>query len=265
MTVGTDLKQAARDLAAERRRDGHPEAVELSAYAGKALPAERKDEVQEHLASCVECTRLLADFLDFDELSPPDGFERLTDVDVAAARRRLHRNLEQRAATAPPAAVRGTRWTGTFASPRPLQLLAAALAAAVIGLTFWGVSQQRSLHRLQQPEVNVATHDIEPVGSDQLRGGPAAGPTVIDGAAGSAILILQLPEVQSHPAYRVAIRASDSREIWSRAGAVRDPVLGNFALRLPPGALRTGRYEIEIFGVDGGREERVARYAIEVR
>jgi Putative zinc-finger len=265
MTVGTDLKQTARALAAERRRDGHPEAVELAAYAGEALPAERQDEVQEHLASCAECARLLADFLDFDELSPPDGFERLTDVEVAAARRQLQRSIENRTVVAPSAAVRGPRWTGAFASPRPLQLLAAALAAAVIGLTFWGVSQQRNLHRLQLPEVNVATHDIEPLGSDQLRGGPATGPTVIDSAAGSAILILQLPEVQSHPAYRAAIRASDSREIWSRTGAVRDPVLGNFALRLPPGTLRPGRYEIEIFGVDGGREERVARYAIEVR
>ena len=266
MTGTDDLKQAVQALAAEERRAQHPEPGELIAYSQGALAEERRDQLQEHLASCAECARLLVDFADFDGLAPPDGGERLTDAEVAAARRLLERRIEMVATVASPAAaVRGARWTGAFASPRPWQLLTAALAAAVIGLAVFGGSQHQLLRRLGQPEVNVATHDLEPVESDQLQGGPSAAPTVIDGATRSAVLILQLHEVESHPAYRVAIRGSDSRQVWSRAGAARDPVLGNFTLRLPPGALPPGRYDVEIFGVGDDREELLARYAIEVR
>ena len=272
MTGTDDLKQAVRALAAEDGRAKHPEPGELIAYsqgaqeAQGALTAERRDQLQEHLASCAECARLLVDFADFDELAPPGAGPRLTDADVAAARARLQRRVEEVAGVPPPAvAARGGRWRDAFASPRPWRLLAAALAAAVIGLAVFGGSQHQLLRRLGQPEVNVATHDLEPVGGDQLRGGPSAAPTVINTQAGSAILILQLPGVESHPAYRVAIRGSESREVWSRAGAARDPVLGNFTLRLPPGALHPGRYDVEIFGVGESREELLARYAIEVR
>jgi hypothetical protein len=272
MSDADDLRRAAGRLTADERRGEHPEPAELVAYARDAqgaqgaLTEERRDRLQEHLASCAECAGLLLDFADFDALEPPSAGRHLDAAEVAAARLRFERRLAEidLAAAAPPAvaAGRGTAW----GSPRPWQLLAAVLAAAAIGLAVWGGSLDRRLRRLGEPEINVATHDLEPVESGQVRAGAgAAPPAVVAVGAGGSILVLQLPGAEVLPAYRLAIRGADGREVASLPDAVLDPELGNFTLGLPRGSLPPGRYDIEIWGGSGEREEPLARYPIEVR
>jgi hypothetical protein len=276
MTSMDALKRAVQRLAASAETGGHLEPGELIAYAKgdeSGLAGEAIERIQEHLATCGECSRLLVDLAAFETLEPPEGGPRLSATEAAAARERFDRRIADEGVAAPAPAARpapapppGPRRPAARLSAPPWRLLAASLAAVAIALAVWSAALLQRLRRLERPEVNVATYDLEPVGSDQVRaGGAAAPPPAVELGSGAAILLLQLPGTADYPAYRLAVRTEDGRRIVSFPGAVRDPDLGNFTLALPRDSLSAGRYEVEVFGLADGREDTLARYPIEVR
>ncbi len=139
-------------------------------------------------------------------------------------------------------------------------LLAAAAALAAIGLGWWGWNAHRALEAARAPRVNVAIVDLQPRGSDEVRG--EGRPEELDLASG-ADLVLALPGLTGEPELRVVILDARGRELWRLPGARLDPLLGNLALALPPASLAPGSYEIRVHESRSG--ELLATYAIEVR
>lgn len=64
----TGSRRASRPLAGETAGDvgRHPGSKRLIAYRQGTLPATEREQVQEHLSSCVRCTRLLLELRDFE-------------------------------------------------------------------------------------------------------------------------------------------------------------------------------------------------------
>jgi hypothetical protein len=253
MTQPTDFAAAVRALAAEEREraGAHPEAEEIAAYAAGTLDGARVDGVRAHLARCAECADLV---LEYAEFAPAPAAGAAQRGEVAAAYDEMRRELGL------PAAERDAHRDGGYARPfRPWLLAAATLAAAALGI--WGWSQHRALEAARTtPRVNVAAVDLEPRGSDQVRGTPRRPP--LDLAAG-ATLFLALPGMAESGELRVVIVDARDRALWSLRGARRDPVLSNLSLYLPPGSLASGRYEIQVFAAGGGPP--LAVYPLDVR
>lgn len=95
----TDLREAARALALSRRplEADHPDAETLAAYSEGALPAAEAERLQDHLADCAECARLMLDFAALPGLSEPCGPDESSepDAEVAEAWERFRRRLQR--------------------------------------------------------------------------------------------------------------------------------------------------------------------------
>jgi hypothetical protein len=70
-------------------RRGHPAVEELVAYHQDGLAEEARERLQDHLALCKECARLLLDLEGFADLEPPSEAHRLSDGDVEEAKASL--------------------------------------------------------------------------------------------------------------------------------------------------------------------------------
>jgi len=142
------LAESLQELASEARRrggpDAHPSPETLTAYhAGELVPA-AEDEVQEHLAVCRHCARLLLDLPGFLETpaATAAGLERLDAEDDAswqAIQARLPRPPEpaERRPQAPPRSWRNL-------SRRTPARLAAAVLLAAVAVPLWIIARQLS-------------------------------------------------------------------------------------------------------------------------
>lgn len=252
MAERADFTAAVRTLAAERgeRAGDHPDPEEIAAYADGELAAERAEAIREHLAVCPECAGLV---LDYAELAPEPAADGTGMAEVAAAYKAVRSDLGL-----PPERDRSTADRGASAdSLMPWLLAAAALAAVVLGL--WGWSQHRALVAASSPRINIATADLDPKGSDQVRGEEPD--RRLDLTSGATVF-LSVPGIDDPGPLRVAIVDSEGRERWTLDGARRERVLGNLALYLPPGSLPPGSYEVRLLPAGGGSP--LATYRLEV-
>jgi len=249
-----DFAAAVRALAAEERaRAGaHPEAEEIAAYAAGALEPSRAEALAGHLAVCAECAELV---LEYGEFAPAPAADAAREGEVAAAYGAVRRELGL-----PPEGRAVLPGHGRFPRAAIPWLLAAAAALAAIGLGWWGWSAHRALEAARAPRVNVAVVDLEPRGSDQVRG--EGRPAALDLASGADLLLL-LPGMTGEPELRVVILDARGRELWRLPGARYDPLLGNLSLSLPPASLAPGRYEIRVHASRSG--DLLATYPIEIR
>ena len=85
------LTRAARAVAAEIRSEpGHPPPDALLAYHEETLDAKAREEVQEHLAACPDCARVIVDpsavdvLVDIEILIRPDRPRRIFGLEGAA-------------------------------------------------------------------------------------------------------------------------------------------------------------------------------------
>jgi hypothetical protein len=250
MPEPTDLSAAVRALSAgERAAAGdHPSVEELTAYSEGTLPAARAEAVLAHAAVCRECSALL---LEYAEFAPEPAGNPAQAAEVATAYRRTAERLGLRQE------VLEFRATHRSRALMPWLLAAAGLTAVALGL--WGWREHRAAAELRTPRIDVAAVDLEPAGSDQVRGALAGGP--LDLSAG-ATLFLALPGSDASGELEVSVVDGAGKERWSRAGARRHPDLGNVTLHLPPRSLLPGSYEIRIAAAGGG--PLLASYPIDV-
>lgn len=228
----------------------HPEPETLAAYHAGELTADEEQRLQDHLLACRDCSDLL---LDLDGLADPGfGAGSLSPADQAALWDRIQGEIRKE--ETPSASVIPLRRPALpVASPRWLQALAASLLIATLGLSTWVVSLQRTLNERAQPQVNAP---LAYLFSGTSRSPRSEISTSVDVPIFD--LILQPPKARSTSRYRVEINRAGGGVVWSRDGVAPDP-LGLVRLKLTPGMLGPGRYQIRL-AETGKRETLIDGY-----
>lgn len=229
----------------------HPNPEHLAAYHAGELPLEEAERLQDHLAACRECAGLL---LDLDRLADPGfGAEAIPEGVKEDLWRRVAADIrkEEPAPVAVPIRRPVPRWP---------QALAAALLAAVIGLSLWVVSLRQAVHDLSRPQLNAPVLDLYAgsVRSETKAPIPSVPPDV------EVFTVVLNPAGQRrHDQYRVEITREGGETVWSGEG-LEPNSFGSFSLTLSRQLLEPGEYRFRLFGRSGGAEQRIEDYALRV-
>ena len=287
------LRQAARLVAAETARQGdHPSAEALVAYRADELDAEARSRVQDHVAACHICARILLD------AAGQDRGVKDAEVDTAwakleARRRRVPAREDRR---------RGVGWPGASGG----WLVAAALSGLVVGLAaswalFGGLRQgsepelersrsdtaraqldlrqaeaerdasaqqlaaaekrlaelQQQLDGVLQPQLSVPSLDLLPSGF--LRGGGDLPVLRVSKEAPFFLLTLVPAEPVTGGGYQLQITDASGGKVWSGSELHPNP-RGSFLVAMPRDALPSGELHLRL-GPPGGSPDRLmSRY-----
>ncbi len=237
----------------------HPSADTWIEYHAGRMSDPDAEGLRRHLAGCRRCVDLVLDVDAFAEPSPPQTGDT-ADFEKAAVWRTVKHAVETSKGARPdhiPPASPVWRWP-TIAA------VAASLLFAVTGLSQRGArieleSQVAELSRLQP---NMQILDLRPGARERSSGGVDA--TVELSAAAGAILILTPQDAVEFPAYEIRVLDAAGAEV-KRVSGLEISEFGNFNLAVPPGAVATGSYELELVGLDDGLEEPIETYPIRLR
>jgi putative zinc finger protein len=257
---GHPIREAMLALAREELRGAeHPSTSRLIAYYRGEIPPPEAAVIAEHLSLCEECTSIA---LDAAEFFADDDEEEATPADLEASWQEL-RAATPRAEERPPSPV-------PVRSP-PLKIprrsivrslafaygIAAAFAAVSIGLV---LIHGRS--PAPRPQVNAGLYDLTSSGSERGEGTQVT-PIRFQSPGASALLILNPAVVANSARYGVRIRRTDRAVVW-RSEDLELQAPGAFHLSLTAGALPSGRYAVELYGITEGRERLLGIYWIEI-
>lgn len=234
--------------AEDRGRLGEPPTVdEMFAYTRGELPAAEAARVRELLVCYPELARALAEPLELEEESS-SGEGVLSEDEIgrqwaafqnANLRKRSGRLLPFRRAFAP-----------SFGA------VAAALAI-VFGVLFWHARSE-----LMQPRAMSQQLLLLP---DGRRGGDDV-PATLSPEGDSFLLVSPLINQPYFGNYRleiVDVNANPLRTLW-RSRAIHRDSNDAFAIAVPRRFLGPGRYQVVLYGVEGGRQDRLAVYTLRV-
>lgn len=261
----SDFATTGQALLSEVRSnlDPHPTAEELIAYDENQLEATAREQIQDHLALCPECTACVVDLASFPEVEPRDPMSDDTDdAHVPSWESMQARLAAERGGTPKPVLV---------ASPSPPPSISplyrwAAIAAmpVIAALGLWGFRSEQALHELHRPQINAPYYDLLPLAEDRQRDpDPADLPTVLRGP-GSALLVLSLGDPGSFDNYEVQIhRAVGDLVLWQRRGFAPS-AYGTFNLTLPRSFLSAGAYRLELHGLSGETSRILAEYRLRI-
>lgn len=265
-------------------------------FLNGTLGAEERRAVEEHLESCEDCRRELADtrFAGdvFRRHLPAEalvdlGFGRTpADLDAAALEAHLatcpkcsaelemvresaaSASQDDRAALSRPEEARVL----PFEPPRQearrprgaLPLWSrAALAAGIAGVAAagWMAKELAEVSReLREPAMNVRVVDAKPVGS-VYRDGERPAAVEIPAAAETLVLLLQGPFAEEYPSYELELSGASGELLFRGAGLVRQPE-GDFTVRLETGSLPREELTLRVLGRRGEERREVARYLL---
>lgn len=250
----TDWEAAYRELMAEgRERLGEPPgADELLDWSRGKVSAEEAARIQEYLLHHPELARALTEpFPSPEEMTGP---ENLSDEELEQDWKRLQERVK------PPGrpAERAPRARGSWRLPA---LAAAALAAVFAGLFLQAQLEiQRLSREMARPRVGFSHRVLLP---DEQRGGSSS-PILLSADADHFLLAPSLTGGRRHPEYRldlVDLNRPQPERIWSGTDLrIRDDQ--TFEIWVPRAFLGTGDYRFELYGLDGGRPERLATYTV---
>lgn len=235
------LAAALRAVASDARAalSSHLTPEKLLAYHEHELGEAEADAIQEHLALCHECTRLLLDIDAFPALEPPGGQAGLSDAQVEREWALLQRRIA--AEGGPPQAPRASR---PWHPPRWAYGAAAGWLAATLGLCVWIVRLRERVDALSQPRVNLALGEFSPV-DDAVRDVREAWRTLrLEAGQEQALLVLHALDAPAAPPY-VAELWRDGRPAWKRSD-LRLGAEGMFTLQFSRHALAPGRYRLRL-------------------
>ncbi|HTG34113.1 MAG TPA: zf-HC2 domain-containing protein [Thermoanaerobaculia bacterium] len=281
-----ELTHHFENLAAEDRRrqeGGHPTIRQLSAYqAGRLSPVE-DDAVQEHLATCRECTDSLLNLSEFQELAEAKDLQTVarprelpspnqTQASWESLRARLPASRQDTPSTSGQTLPRAGRFRRLSVSQGTIVALAASLIACLIGFPLWIAGHGGP--STDQPLV------VYPQGGGEVtRGGENSGQTLtLRLAEAPALVALPLPARASFPSYRVEVWTCGGKPCLSviadplpAAIQPRDqpPIAGGrpprlLAIILGRGQLPSGDYRLRLIGVRGSHDEVIAEHAVRV-
>jgi hypothetical protein len=234
--------------AEERRRLGEPPTVEeMLAYERGELPPQDEERVRALLVAYPELAQaLVMPFPDDD--GEPELSTELIDAQWSSLQRRLiEPNVFPFRA---PAAARRTGTPGLRALAA-----AAAIAAVLSGGLLW-----RAEMKLGQPRMASDEQLLLPDGQR----GPGEASPVISPQDDSYLLVAPLINQQSFADYRLElIDAATRRVLWTSMAMPRRSS-DTFAILVPSSFLKPGRYQVVLYGVADGHDERMASYTLRV-
>jgi hypothetical protein len=271
------LAGSLRELASEARRhqgpDAHLAPETLTAYHGGELTQAAQEEVQEHLAVCPHCARLLLDLPAFLE-APATDLEVL-DGDADASWREIRARLpgpsqpaeRQREASS---AARPGWWRPWNPLGNPLAAAATLAGAALIAVPLWIIARQ-----LSSPALPPATIELLPPESQRgTAEPPPVPPTIVHAQAASTTFIVRLVRPQPDLRFRVELLAGGSggTAAAARAPAGRSLPLPavevvdsrTLVLVLARRQLAPGRYRLRVLDAEQPSAELLGDYQFEV-
>ena len=267
--------------AAQRLTGDHPTPEQLAAWTERRLEGEAYDTVRQHLLDCGDCMALWRGLRQLEETPPiadqppPSEFERALFRRSLATHLAAENESENETETEPPEAPGTTARITTARIPSLrrsraplLTTLAASLLAAVLGLSWWNLELRQDLSTRMEPQVNIGS--LHPLALSKRNGAEQTPTEFLDGAVGGTIYITPplLPE-GSDPD-RLAPPTTFTLRIFDATGHLVRPLpglrldnFGNLAFHLPPGALESGQYRLELSAGEGS--EVLETYSLEVR
>jgi len=212
------VAKSLRELASEaRRRQGpgaHLDPGTLIAYHRGELTPAAEEDVQEHLAVCRHCARLLLELPSF--LEAPDAALETADAAAEASWREIRARLPGTSAPAgrPGAGEFGVRRDWWHRSS-PVAAAAMLAAAVLVAVPLWIIAR-----RLAAPEMPPET--IELFAPEAQRGTaepPAFPPATVHARAAATTLLLRLARPQPNLRFRVELLAAGAAGTAGATGA----------------------------------------------
>lgn len=260
-TLPKSVRAAIRSFAKVERQPRHPTAEELVAYQMGELSDEASEVLREHLALCSECTGVVLDLEDFEDLEPPVEADRLSEKDQANLKRSLEDQLTKEELIRADAALAGTTLAKTtpgekapvvrYAVPPLYWGAMAALLLVAVGLAF------------REPQgIPIGTPELfhlYPEASRNTVGKIFQIPTWAD----SYVLVMGSVGSDSHQAVRMEIRDAAGRVVLSTDPLPRSGE-GTFNHSLPRDRLPDGTYEARLFTLDTEPPELLESYTFRI-
>jgi hypothetical protein len=222
----------------------HPTPEALIAYEAGDLPPNDARQIGEHFVHCRECPELLLDYRRFIASSAGKGS---LEPDVATAWLKLRRRVTRE------------RSPGRLRRRAPWIVRASCLLllAALTVLSFWVQRLRHEVRRLGEPQVNLPVESLAPPAQKEGWVRRIAVP------AGAERFLVTITPPEGPPAavYRLEIRTSDGRFLWSADRLARG-VDGSFAVGLSRRFLPGGEYRIRLLGNVEGRMALVEEFPI---
>ena len=258
MTEDRDLRASAFSDLVERsglNAGPHPPPEILLEYQDRLLGDSEAAAVQDHLALCPECTRMV---LELSEAVPPElpaGVAPLSDKRMAEIWPEIRLGLPQQATEIQVESQRRRRAVSLAVLP----WAASILLAATLGASYWGWSLLRDNRRLAEPRVNVVVEDLAPMGQSDIRG-DANLLKPVSPSSEAVLLVLNGADLRPFPAYGAEIREDGQKQILWSSDQLQRSSRGNFTVQLSRPFPGTGHYQIRLLGIDGHRRELLAEY-----
>lgn len=259
MTRDSEIELAVSEVAEALRQglEEHPEASQLSAYHRQALTPADRVAVQDHLALCPECSGLMLDLADFDQLAASSEAQAWQARQPA-----VWRSLQDEIATVEPDRV------AIDLSPRRWWLLAALLVVVLGGLVWQTLQLGRARQDLvasrqqlvwaeqtilqleqtaseQEPQVFVPRIDLFPAGYQ--RSGAVDSLLLVPRISTMVVLQLHLLDLDETQRHRLRVSTAQGQQVWL-SGVLPLTDAGTYRVGLPKGQLPSGRYRLELVG-----------------
>ncbi len=239
--------------------DAHPDPERLVRYHEGVLDMSERDLVAEHLARCRDCADLVLDLAtlaaEFDALAelPITHGDTARSETWQVMRGRL--NATPKDAPGPPdRRAPSNRHAGRWRS----HLATAALLLLGLGLGFLGAPRQVQ-------ESVVGNLELVELRSETLRSGTESPLNRLSFTESTDHigLILSTPRAPTHSAHSCEIIDQTGRAIWS-TDRLEPTEFGTFTLLLSREAMPTGRYRIDLFGMNDAERVRLASFPLEI-
>jgi hypothetical protein len=249
MTNESDWQAVQKEMTAEERRKlgEPPTAEEMLAYTRGELPAETAGRVRTWLVCNPDLARALMQPFPADDAKPGDP-DFLSPEELAKHWASLQQRIHEPAMASTGRLLRfPSRWTA----------LAAAVALVFAGLYWQAESKARRLDRqLHEPRA-LESQLLLP---DGRRGVEQA--TFLTAKGERLVLDLALFNASRFEAYRVEM-SDETRSPW-RSAAIRAADEETLSVDVSRAYLKPGKYRIQVYGIEGAREERLDSYTLRV-
>jgi len=249
MNTKSDWQTAHREMTAEERRmlGEPPTAEEMLAYSRGELAAENAARVRVWLVTNPDLARALMEPFPDDDAKPGDR-DFLSHEELS----RHWVSLQQRIHDASPAAR-------VFQFPGRWTALAAAIALVFAGLYWQAESKARRLGReLHEPRA-LESQLLLP---DGRRGVEQA--TFLTAKGEHLVLDLALFDASRFETYRVEMSEETAGSLPWRSAAIRAADEETLSIDVSRAFLKPGKYRLAVYGIEGGREERLDSYTLRV-
>lgn len=236
----------------------HADSATLYAYYEDKLGPERRSQVEEHLSLCGRCRDLLVEYGDFLGDSPEEESEergRVADFGAAAEWRRLQARIREEEPESQTADESG-RLRRFIGSAQTAYLLAAMLALALIGLSFYAMSLRQAMN---QPELNSPW--LQPSGPTRSENEDILIPA---NEEKTLVFDLPVPEGDLQGEYLLEIDFEGERIFGPGKLELQNEGDDFFTVTWKSSALKSGRYDFRVLRLQDGRLKPAGKYTYRI-